>query len=69
MRGVIGAAAITRYFIGISAIGAVMATLIQNTYPVFAALLAAFFLGDHCAARGDGVPNIPSWNVDERSSE
>jgi drug/metabolite transporter (DMT)-like permease len=50
-RGLIGAAAITLYFLGIDGIGAGLATLIQNTYPVFAALLAALFLGERFSPR------------------
>jgi drug/metabolite transporter (DMT)-like permease len=50
-RGLIGAAAITLYFLGIEGVGAGLATLIQNTYPVFAALLAAIFLGETFAPR------------------
>ena len=44
LRGVLGAVAITFYFIGIGGAGAGLATLIQNTYPIFAALLASIFL-------------------------
>jgi hypothetical protein len=43
LRGVLGAVAIT-YFVGIAGAGASLATLIQNTYPIFAALLASVFL-------------------------
>jgi drug/metabolite transporter (DMT)-like permease len=50
-RGLVGAAAITLYFIGIAGIGAGLATLIQTTYPVFAAILAAVFLGERFTAR------------------
>lgn len=51
MRGLIGAAAITLYFIGIGGIGAGLATLIQNTYPVFASILAALLLGERFSGR------------------
>jgi drug/metabolite transporter (DMT)-like permease len=44
-RGIIGAASITAYFLGIEGAGAGLATLVQNSYPVFATLLAAL-LGD-----------------------
>ena len=44
-RGIIGAASITFYFLGIAGAGAGLATLVQNSYPVFATLLAAV-LGD-----------------------
>lgn len=41
LRGVIGAVSITCYFVGIEGAGAGLATLVQNSYPVFAATLAA----------------------------
>jgi len=40
LRGLLGAVAITFYFLGIEGAGAGLATLVQNSYPVFAALLA-----------------------------
>jgi drug/metabolite transporter (DMT)-like permease len=45
LRGVIGAASITCYFLGIEGAGAGLATLVQNSYPVFAATFAVL-LGD-----------------------
>lgn len=50
-RGLVGAVAITLYFVGIGGVGAGLATLIQNTYPVFAAILAALFLGESFSPR------------------
>lgn len=50
-RGLVGAAAITLYFQGIAGVGAGLATLIQTTYPVFAAILAAIFLGERFTGR------------------
>jgi len=40
LRGIIGAVSITFYFLGIEGAGAGLATLVQNSYPVFAATLA-----------------------------
>lgn len=40
LRGLIGTVAIVLYFAGIQGAGAALATLIQNTHPVFTALLA-----------------------------
>lgn len=51
MRGLIGAAAITLYFVGIGGVGPGLATLIQNTYPVFASIFAAIFLGERLTGR------------------
>ena len=45
LRGVIGAVSITFYFLGIEGAGAGLATLVQNSYPVFVATLAVL-LGD-----------------------
>jgi drug/metabolite transporter (DMT)-like permease len=45
LRGVIGATSITCYFLGIEGAGAGLATLVQNSYPVFAATFAVL-LGD-----------------------
>jgi len=53
-RGVIGAVSITFYFIGIEGAGAGLATLVQNSYPVFAAALAVL-LGDEAFTRRLGV--------------
>jgi drug/metabolite transporter (DMT)-like permease len=50
-RGLVGAAAITLYFVGIAGVGAGLATLIQNTYPVFASILAALFLAERFSSR------------------
>src|SRR5262245_32019568 len=46
VRGLIGAAAISLYFVGIAGAGAGLATLLQNSYPVFAASFAALVLGE-----------------------
>ena len=43
LRGVIGAVSITFYFVGIEGAGAGLATLVQNSYPVSAAVLAVLF--------------------------
>jgi len=39
LRGVLGAVSITFYFVGIEGAGAGLATLVQNSYPVFVAAL------------------------------
>ncbi|MFN8543685.1 MAG: DMT family transporter [Candidatus Binatia bacterium] len=44
LRGLIGAAAIVCYFVGIRDAGAAVATLVQNTHPVFTALIAGTIL-------------------------
>jgi len=54
LRGVIGATSITFYFVGIEGAGAGLATLVQNSYPVFAALIAVL-LGDERFTRRLGV--------------
>lgn len=54
LRGVIGAVSITLYFLGIEGAGAGLATLVQNTYPVFAATLAVL-LGDEVFSRRLGT--------------
>lgn len=54
LRGVIGAVSITFYFLGIEGAGAGLATLVQNSYPVFAATLAAL-LGDEVFTRRLGA--------------
>lgn len=51
LRGLVGAAAVLLYFIGIGGVGPGLATLIQNTYPVFASIFAAFFLGERLSGR------------------
>lgn len=51
LRGVVGAAAIIFYFVGIAGVGPGLATLIQNTYPVFAAIFAGVFLGERMSGR------------------
>ena len=51
LRGLVGALAVVLYFIGIGAIGPGLATLIQNTYPIFASIFAAFFLGERLSGR------------------
>lgn len=50
-RGMIGAAAISLYFVGIRGAGAGLAALLQSTYPVFAALLALAMLGERFTMR------------------
>jgi len=50
LRGAIGAVAISLYFVGIEGAGAGLATLVQNTYPVFAATYAVL-LGDELFSR------------------
>ena len=50
LRGVIGAVSITFYFLGIEGAGAGLATLVQNTYPVFAASIAVL-LGEEIFSR------------------
>lgn len=54
LRGVIGAVSITFYFLGIEGAGAGLATLVQNSYPVSAAILAAL-LGDEVFTRRLGA--------------
>jgi len=51
LRGAVGATAIVLYFIGIAGAGAGLATLIQNTYPVFASIFAALLLGERLSSR------------------
>jgi len=51
VRGLIGSIAIVLYFIGIWGAGAGLATLVQNTYPLFAALFAATVLGEPFSRR------------------
>lgn len=46
LRGLLGASAIALYFIGIGGAGAGLASLLQSTYPVFAALLASTLLAE-----------------------
>lgn len=50
-RGFIGASAISLYFVGIAGAGAGLASLLQSTYPVFAALLGSALLGERFTAR------------------
>jgi drug/metabolite transporter (DMT)-like permease len=45
-RGVIGTFALYSFFYGISRIGLAISITYQQSYPVFLALIAAFFLGD-----------------------
>ncbi len=54
LRGVIGAVSITFYFVGIEGAGAGLATLVQNSYPVSAAILAAL-LGEEVFTRRLGA--------------
>ncbi len=51
LRGLLGAAAISCYFVGIGWAGAGLATLLHSTYPVFTALCATFALGDRFSGR------------------
>ncbi len=51
LRGLIGASAIALYFIAIAGAGAGLATLLQNSYPVFAASFAALLLREPFSAR------------------
>lgn len=51
VRGLLGAAAITLYFIAIAGAGAGLATLLQNGYPVFAASFAALLLQESFSLR------------------
>jgi drug/metabolite transporter (DMT)-like permease len=44
VRGLLGAGAIALYFVAIAGAGAGLATLLQNSYPVFAASFAALLL-------------------------
>ena len=51
LRGLIGAAAISLYFVAIAGAGAGLATLLQNSYPVFAASFAALLLQEPFSTR------------------
>jgi drug/metabolite transporter (DMT)-like permease len=51
LRGVIGGSAISLYFVGIAGAGAGLASLLQSTYPVFAAVLASAILDERFTAR------------------
>lgn len=46
LRGLLGGAAITCYYVGISRAGAALATLLHSTYPIFTALFAVLLLGE-----------------------
>ncbi len=46
LRGLLGGAAITCYYIGIGRAGAALATMMHSTYPVFTALFAVLLLGE-----------------------
>src|SRR4029453_7429987 len=50
LRGVLGGAAITCYYIGIGRAGAALATMLHSTYPVFTALFAVLLLGEPLTA-------------------
>src|SRR4029453_7902456 len=50
LRGVLGGAAITCYYIGIGRAGAALPTMLPSTYPVFPALFAVRLLGEPLAA-------------------
>jgi drug/metabolite transporter (DMT)-like permease len=51
LRSIIGTAAIVLYFVGIRGAGAGLATLLQNSYPVFATIFAALVLGEPFSRR------------------
>lgn len=51
LRGIVGAVAVILYFVGIAGVGPGLATLIQNTYPVFASIFAGIFLGEALTGR------------------
>ena len=51
LRGLVGTIAIVLYFLGIRGAGAALATLLQNTYPVFTALLAVTVEGERLSRR------------------
>lgn len=55
LRGVLGAAAIGCYFVGIHLAGAALATLLHGTYPVFTALFAVVLLGERFTGRLGGA--------------
>jgi drug/metabolite transporter (DMT)-like permease len=50
-RGLIGTVAISLYFVGIEGAGAGLASLLQSTYPVFAAVLASVLLHERFTRR------------------
>src|SRR5262245_4717568 len=50
LRGLLGGAAITCYYIGIGRAGAALATMLHSTYPVFTALFAVLLLGEPLTA-------------------
>lgn len=51
LRALLGAAAITCYYVGIERAGAGLATLLHSTYPVWTALLASAFLREPFTGR------------------
>src|SRR5262245_33978502 len=51
LRSIIGTAAIVLYFVGIRDAGAGLATLLQNSYPVFATIFAALVLREPFSRR------------------
>ena len=51
VRGLLGTSAVVLYFAAVRRGGAALATLIHSTYPVFAALGGALFLGERFTAR------------------
>ena len=51
LRGLVGTVAIVLFFVGIEGAGAALATLLQNTHPVFTALLASVAGGERLAPR------------------
>ena len=50
LRGLLGGAAITCYYVGIGRAGAALATMLHSTYPVFTALFAVLLLGEPLTA-------------------
>ncbi len=51
LRGLLGGAAITCYYLGIERAGAGLATLLHATHPIFTALFAVLVLGDAFSGR------------------
>ncbi len=54
LRGMVGAAGILLFYVTIDHLGAGRAVILNLTYPVFGALMAAFCLGERVTARGVG---------------
>jgi len=51
LRGLLGGAAITCYYVGIGRAGAALATMLHSTYPVFTALFSVVLLGEPFSGR------------------